>query len=519
MQTDVVIAGGGPTGLMLAAELALHGTRSVVLDPLPGPNPQRRANSVGGMAVRLLDNRGLYEQLSADDGRPARSPGGSFAAMTMSLTDTPGAPTHLLVVSQPRLAATLAKRADHLGADLRWGHRVHSFTQSDDDVRIDVDGPTGRYQINAQYLVGADGGRSAIRKSAGIDFAGMSSNDALMRIGYGLTWPDKWTGPDGSVTVPGHGRLAPFNRTQTGLMLWTRLPTLTFVAVLELSPTPDDTRSSHDHPGYGESLTKAELEESLLRAFGVQVELQPVGDVELRQYAGINSRMAQHYRRGRILLAGDAAHVHSPIGGPGLNLCLQDAANLGFKLAGVVQGRASDSLLDTYEHERRLAGERVMMHSRAQFALLRPGLEITAVRQVFGEMLDHAPVRQHLANTLAGTTVRYPTVTDDHPATGYWVPDLTVTTAAGGVRRIAEFCRDGRPLLLDLTPDAALAASLDVGPGVNVVVGTAIEDTGFTAALVRPDGYVAWASSDPEPEVGALHAALVRWFGTPVISR
>jgi 2-polyprenyl-6-methoxyphenol hydroxylase-like FAD-dependent oxidoreductase len=158
---------------------------------------------------------------------------------------------------------------------------------------------------------------------------------------------------------------------------------------------------------------------------GARVPVQPAqpgGEVLLRRFAGLNSRIADRYRHDRILLAGDAAHVHSPLGGPGLNLCLQDAANLGWKLAVVVRGRVAPTLLDTYDAERRVAAERVIMHSRAQCALLRPGPEITALRELFGELLNQPSVTEHLADTLAGTAVRYPTVPDDHPAVGRWVP-------------------------------------------------------------------------------------------------
>jgi hypothetical protein len=234
----------------------------------------------------------------------------------------------------------------------------------------------------------------------------------------------------------------------------------------------------------------------------------------LRRFAGINSRIAQRYRNGRVLLIGDAAHVHSPVGGPGLNLCLQDAANLGWKLANVLHGRVDPSLLDTYPTERRLAAENVMTHTRAQQALMRPGPEITALREVFGSLLSEPAVIRQLADTISGIAVRYPTELDDHPAVGYWVPDLTINTATSGVQRIAQLAHDGRPLLLDLTTGGLVAEALnDTTPVVNVVTGTPLAPVDLTAVLVRPDGYVAWASSDDHPETDTLHRRLEHWFG------
>jgi hypothetical protein len=314
-----------------------------------------------------------------------------------------------------------------------------------------------------------------------------------------------------------------FLRTGTGMFMRGQLDGFSLLGTLELAPTPDNVRTDSDHPGFGDSLTTAELEDSIGRVLGVHVpvqSLEPDSEPVLRSFAGINSRVAGQYRHGRVLLVGDAAHVHSPLGGPGLNLCLQDAANLGWKLANVIHGRADTALLDTYDAERRLAAENVMTHSRAQMALMRPGPEITALRAIVGDLISQPTAAEHLAVTLSGAAVRYPTEPDDHPAVGYWVPDITINTPTHGVQRIAQLARDGRPLLLDFTHGCILANGLHArSPALNVVAGTPTEPVDLTAALVRPDGYVAWASSQASPTTDTLERTLAHWFGLTPAAR
>lgn len=489
VDTDVLIVGAGPTGLLLACELILNGIKAVVLDSSPGPNEEPRANGVGGLAVRLLDHRGLYADLTGLPEPPVRMPMSMFSAMRFDLSDIPSSQFYLAPVQQPRLTATLARRASTGGADLRWSRRLTALTQHDDHVSVEVDGPDGVNQITTRYLVGADGGRSATRKFARIDFPGMSSNDAVFRIGRGFGPPREWLDPaTGGLNVPGYGHVTPmtFLRAGSGMFLWGQVERLSMLGTLELAPTPDDTRGGSEHPGFGDPLTVEELEASIVRVLGAPVTMTPAEDQEplLRRFSGINSRIAAHYRCGRVLLAGDAAHVHSPLGGPGLNLCLQDAANLGWKLAAVLDGRADPTLLDTYDTERRLAAERVILHSRAQFALLRPGPEITALREVFSELLGESAVARHLADTMSGATVRYPSEPGDHPAVGYWVPDMAIDTHEGGVRRIAELARDGRPLLLDFTTGGLQQAVSD-SAHLTTVTGTPVEPVGFTVRRTR----------------------------------
>jgi hypothetical protein len=249
-----------------------------------------------------------------------------------------------------------------------------------------------------------------------------------------------------------------------------------------------------------------DLRESTRRVLGVELPFeapQGPGPHAMRRMDGINTRLAETYRAGHVLLLGDAAHVHSPMGGPGLNLGLQDTVNLGWKLAAEVNGWAPAGLLDTYESERRPVGERVMMQSLTQQALMAPGPEVDAMRTLFGELLEKPQVRDHMAHLLAGSDVRY-VVGDAHPLSGRLAPDLVLDDG----RRVAELMHDARPVLLDLS------GTLEVEHDrVDVVTGT-MADRPAAAMLIRPDGYVAWASDGVgAAELPNLIAALERWFG------
>lgn len=519
---DVVIAGAGPSGLMLACELALQGVRrTIVLDPLSGPNQDPRANGVGGPAVRLLDHRGFYEQLTGSSAAPQPLPTWMFGALSLDVSVVHCSQNFLMPVQQPVLTQALAERAGELGVDLRWGQRLIGVNAHRDGVAVEVEGPAGQYRLEADYLVGADGGRGATRKLAGINFVGMSSRDAVFRIGRGLAPPPEWRDEEtGQLRIPGveSTQAFPFVRGNAGMLFCLGSADLNIIGTLELAPAPDDTYiAGQEHPGFGEPLTLSELRESVRRVLDVDMPLQPAhsqAQVDLRRYAGINTLIADRYRKDRVLLVGDAAHVQSPIGGPGLNLGLQDAANLGWKLAAVVRGDAQPELLDSFDTERRIAAECAIMTSRAQFALLRPGPEVTALRQVVGELATQPRVAERLAEMMFLTAVRYPADPGDHPAVGHWVPDLAITTANNGGARVAQLARDGRPLLLDFTTGSVIADALaSTTAAINIVSGTPTQPVDLTAVLVRPDGYVAWATSAPVPDLSGLGRALRRWFG------
>ena len=372
----------------------------------------------------------------------------------------------------------------------------------------------------AKYLVGADGGTSQTRKLAGIDFPGMTSHDAVARMAFGLVPPDDWVDPvTGALEIPGWGRVppTPFHRAEHGVFACRQLGGRSMLITLELDRSAQEDRIDDDEDDTPVSLP--EIEASVKRVLGVDVPLRPLSPnapVDLRRFYGINSRIASRYRSGRVFLVGDAAHVHSPLGGPGLNLGLQDAVNLGWKMAAVIANGADPVLLDTYAAERRPAAERVVMHSRSQLALVRPGTEVTALRELFAELLEDPATVRRVSDLLSGNDNRYDMGADAHPLAGRWVPDFAV--AGGGVtRRVAELARAGRPLLIDFTENECVAAATaDVAERITVAVGRPIGDVPATALLVRPDGYVAWASSATEPEVDDLRRVLhtwPQWFG------
>src|ERR1700735_580561 len=263
---DVVIAGAGPNGLMLANELGLAGIQPVVLEPLAGPNPQRRANGITGQAVRLLDHRGLYSVLAGTPDPPQPSPWAMFAAIALDLTGVPDPQHFMFPVQQPRLVQTLAERGRDNGADLRWGHRLAGFEQHPDGVVVQVDGPDGRYELPAKYLVGADGGTSQTRKFAGIDFPGMTSHDAVARMAFGVLPPDDWVDPvTGALEIPGWGRVppAPFYRAEHGVFACRQMGGRAMLITLELDRSAQEERGDDYEDGTPVSL--AEIEASVKR--------------------------------------------------------------------------------------------------------------------------------------------------------------------------------------------------------------------------------------------------------------
>jgi 2-polyprenyl-6-methoxyphenol hydroxylase-like FAD-dependent oxidoreductase len=504
---DVVIAGAGPNGLMLACELSLAGVRPLVLERLPEPTTEQRANGMVGQVVRMLDRRGLHDRLAGPLGPP--TPRFVFGAMPLDLTLAPDTPFHILPVPQRRIAAMLTERATELGVEIRRGHELAGLAQDSESVTVQVAGPDGTYALETRYLVGADGGRSATRKLAGIGFPGVTEDHSVSRSANVTLPPEILDPATGGLRVPGHGVIPAFShyRTETGLFVHASLEGGTMVTTMEWvrDDTGDDT-----------AMTLDELHASVRRVLGADVPFGPPegdGPHLARRLHGRNTRLADRFRDGRVLLVGDAAHVHSAIGGPGLNLGMQDAIGLGWKLAGQIHGWAPPGLLDTYEAERRPAAERVVMHTQAQSALIGPGSPITALRELFGELLRLPGTVRHIADLMSGADIRYEPA-GDHPLDGRWAPDVEL---ADGVR-LAELTRTARPLLLDFT--SSLGEDLRGWTDrVDLVAARAAGEPPATAMLLRPDCYVAWASSSAEPddtERKALRAALERWFGTPV---
>jgi 2-polyprenyl-6-methoxyphenol hydroxylase-like FAD-dependent oxidoreductase len=499
---DVVIVGGGPNGMMLACELALGGVRPVVLERLTGPNTDPRSNGLVGQVVRMVDRRGLFERLSGQPGPP--QPNNAyfmFAAMPLDLDTLDGdSPVYNLAVPEVRTVQVLEERARELGADIRRGHELTGLAQDDDGVTLTVTSPEHTYELRASYVVGADSAHSPVRKAAGIGFPGVTYDRTTSRHAH-VTVPPEWLDPaTGGLNVPGHG------------VVWPFLPIRTAHGGFSYAPLPGRpalvATTEWDEPEHTEPMSLDEMRASVTRVLGVDVPLGPPpgdGPHVLRRINGGNTRVAERYRDRRLFLVGDAAHVFAA-GGTGLNLGMQDAINLGWKLAATINGGVD--VLDTYETERRPIADRTIMFSQAQAALLSPGDDVTGLRKVFGELLTQPDVVRALANLVAGADVRYPVGDDAHPLAGWPAPDLDLHTADDTVR-LAELIRDGKPLLIDLTEDGHLSAA-----GVDKV--TARADTEITALLLRPDSYVVWASTDQHPDQDELRHAAEQWFGVPV---
>ncbi|GLZ60681.1 FAD-dependent monooxygenase [Micromonospora sp. NBRC 107095] len=495
---DVAIVGAGPNGLMLACELALAGVHPVVLERHAAPTGEARANGLVGQVVRLLDRRGLYARLSGESTPPVPQPAFTFGAFPLDLTVLTENPHHVLGVPQAQLEAALAARAVELGVDLRRGHEVIDLRQRSDGVEVDLADGT---QLSCRFLVGADGGRSAVRRLAGIDFPGVTNDRSISRTATVTVSASSVDPQTGGLRVPGYGVVPPFQHTRTarGLIAWAPFPGRP--AILSTTEWPD-TPTDDETP-----MNLAELRASVARVLGADIPLDaPDGPGLLRRLTGRNTRIAARYRVGRVLLVGDAAHVHPAIGGPGLNLGLQDAVNLGWKLAATVRGWAPQGLLDTYETERRPVAKRVVMSTQAQSALIGPGEEITGLRELFAELLRKPEVTGHIAALMSGADIHYPADPAD-PLAGRCAPDVIVHGDHGPMR-LAELTHTARPLLLDSTGTYAEVAA-PWRDRVDVVTGH-LEGTTAAALLVRPDCFIAWSAGD----VDTLRASLAHHFGS-----
>nr|BAA07387.1 6-hydroxylation enzyme of tetracycline [Kitasatospora aureofaciens] len=466
----MVVAGAGPTGLMLACELALGGARAVVVERRREPEKHSKAMGMQGRTVELLELRGLLDRFKEGAGVLQ---GGNFASLgvPMRFEEFDTQPTqYVLLVPQLRTEELLAERARELGVRIVRGSGVTGFAQDADGVTVETD--TGL--LRARYLVGCDGG-STVRKAAGIGFTGQ---DPHM---YALIGDMRFSGdlPRGE----GLGPMRPVGLVYRATVAWFDRPFA-------------DRRAP---------VTEEEMRAALVEHTGSDHGMHDV--TWLSRLTDV-SRLADSYRLGRVLLAGDAAHIHLPAGGQGLNLGFQDAVNLGWKLAAVVRGHGTEELLDSYGRERRPIADGVVRNTRTQAVLIDPDPRYEALRQTLPHLMALPDTNRHMAGMLSGFDVAYGG--GDHPLVGRRMPDAELITA-DGPRRISDCFAGARGLLLlpEQGPTASpLAAWADRVDTLTVKSGGPDPDT---AHLVRPDGYVAWAGEPARTE--ELHHAATTWFG------
>ncbi|MDQ7808680.1 FAD-dependent monooxygenase [Amycolatopsis sp. A133] len=495
---DVVIVGAGPVGLFLACELGLAGCSVLVLEREPEPRSPWRSFPLGmrglsagsveafsrrGMLEPLLTASGVDERPGADEPAPPRS-AGHFAGTPLDPADVdlarlpyrlPGPAMDGIMTSLDAVEEVLAERAGKLGVEIRRGAAVTAVTQTGNTVAVRA----GEREYRARWLVGCDGGRSAVRRLAGFDFLG--------------TEP-QLTGYLALATLADPGQLSPgFTLTPAGMYLTMSGPG--HLGVLDF----DGGAYDRSRPP-----TREHLEAVLRRVSGTDVTL-----TGLHFASSFTDRAMQTstYRRGRTLLAGDAAHIHSPLGGQGLNLGIGDAVNLGWKLAATIRGDAPEGLLDTYTSERHPVGAKVLDWSRAQVAVMRPDPHSRAIQAVVRDLLATRDGTTYAFKRTSGTSLRYE-LGSEHPLVGHNAPDFRLVDGI----RLGDLLQDGRGVALDFSADGRLRDAVrHHGDRIRYAAGPAVDDLGFGAVLVRPDGIVVWAG-DRVPDRGSFGDAVTRWF-------
>lgn len=480
---SVVIAGGGPTGMMLAGELALAGIDVAIVERRTSPDiAGSRAGGLHAATINLLDRRGIADRFLSQ-GRIAQVAG--FGGTVLDISDFPTRHNYGLALWQNHIERILAGWIAELAVTLYRDREVLGFAQDGDGVDVDL---SDNQSLRADYLVGCDGGRSLIRKAAGIDFPGWDPSISNLIAEAEMSEEPEWG----------------FRHDARGLQAVGKLENgLVRVVLTEQQPPPA-----------GEP-TLQYLREMLVSVYGTDYGVHSPRWIS--RFTDM-TRQAASYRSGRVLLAGDAAHVHYPAGGQGLNLGVQDAVNLGWKLAQVVKGQSPDSLLDTYHAERHPIAARALRLTMAQVALRRQDERSKALADTVSELLALDETRRHLGATMSGLDIRYD-LGDAHPLLGRCMPDLDLVTAEGPMCVYA-LLHEARPVLLNFGEPR----SLDIGPWahrVRTIDATcqgewelpllgAIPAPG--AVLIRPDGYIAWVGG---PAATGLAEALTTWLGPP----
>ncbi len=480
---SVVIAGGGPTGMMLAGELALAGIDVAIVERRANQDlVGSRAGGLHARSIEVLDQRGIADRF-LEAGTAAQVAG--FAWIPLDMSDFPSRHPHGLALWQNDIERILAGWIDELAVPIYRQRQVIDLSQDAEGVEVQLAG--GEAQ-RADYLVGCDGGRSTVRKAAGIDFPGWDPSISNLIAEVELAEEPPWGPRRDALGIHGLSRMA-----EGG-------PVRVLVTEVEVG--------RRDEP------TLDDLSAALVAVYGSDFGVH--SPIWISRFTDM-SRQAADYRKGRVLLAGDAAHVHYPTGGQGLNTGLQDAVNLGWKLAQVVRGVSPATLLDSYHAERHPVAARVLHNTMAQVALLRTDERSDALRDIFSGVLAMDGPRTQLAAMMSGMDIHYD-LGEGHPLLGRRMPDLDLITEAGS-RRVYELLREARPVLLnlggladwDMSPWAdrviAIEAQTD-GPWNLPVIGTVPAPD---AVAIRPDGHVAWVGEGSR--IG-LDEALTHWFGS-----
>ncbi|MDT5079782.1 MAG: hypothetical protein QOJ80_4419 [Mycobacterium sp.] len=478
----VVIAGGGPTGLVLGAELALAGVDVAIVERRTSHDVEgSRAGGLTSRTLEVLDQRGVADRF-LEMGWTAEAV--HYSGIFLDVSDFPTRHSYVLGLAQYRIERILADWVAELGVPVHYGREVEAFTQHDAGVVV---GLSGGQALRAAYLVGCDGGRSAIRKMAGIEFPGWDPSTSCLVADVQTTAEPEW-----GIHRDG-GALHVLARIEGGG------PTRVLVTEPEVGRT--------DVP------TLRDVSTALIAARGTDYGMHSA--TWISRFTDV-TRQAVSYRAGRVLLAGDAAHVHFPIGGQGLNTGIQDAVNLGWKLAQVVEGTSDESLLDTYHAERHPVAARVLRNTMAQTALSGPGERIDALRDTMSELLVMEEPRKRIGAMMTGLDIHYD-LGEGHPLLGRRMPDLDVVTP-NGPRRVYSMLNDARPILLnldaplglDLTPWAQRLRLVDAKYAGDWELPVLGRVSASSAVLIRPDGYVGWVGAAPHQ---GLAEALNRWCG------
>ncbi len=491
----VVIAGGGPAGMMLAAELALAKVDVAVIERRPDHLlVGSRAGGFHSRTIEVLDQRGVADRFLAE-GKVAQA--SMIGTTVLDMSDFPTRHPYSLGIWQNQIERIMADWIAELPVRIHYASEVEGFAQH--DAGVDVELADGR-SLRAQYLVGCDGGRSVIRRAAGIEFPGWDPTRSNLIAEAEVTEePDLGIRHD-ALGVHAIGRLE-YEIRDGEVVYADGGPVRVMVTEQQLEHSSEPTLG--------------DLSEALIKVYGTDFGIH--GPTWISRFTDM-TRQAAAYRAGRVLLAGDSAHVHSPAGGQGLSLGVQDAVNLGWKLAQVIAGTSPDSLLDTYHDERHPVAARALRHTMAQVALQRQDERTKALVDVVAELALMDEPRRRLAGIVSGLDIHYD-LGDGHPLLGRRIPDLDLVSAEGPVRAFS-LLNDARPMLLnlgepgafDITHWAERVQLIDAryaGPWELPVLG---EVAAPTAVLVRPDGYVAWVGEPADP---GLPGALRTWFGAP----